>query len=92
MGSVSTFLPCSSAHLQYESISNSTYTFSPVTGLIHVHRIDSIHPAPHQAVYDALRASLVNVFGLGERKGIGAGAACGERGQAMPLCKVMSRC
>ncbi|KAJ6551631.1 hypothetical protein B0H19DRAFT_1158380 [Mycena capillaripes] len=42
---------------------NSTYTFSPLTGLIHTHTVNSIHPAPHQAVYDALRASLGNVFG-----------------------------
>ncbi|KAJ7471296.1 hypothetical protein B0H11DRAFT_2041151 [Mycena galericulata] len=41
---------------------NSTYTFSPLTGLIHVHTVNSIHPAPHQAVYDSLRASLGNVF------------------------------
>ncbi|KAJ7071985.1 hypothetical protein C8F01DRAFT_973616 [Mycena amicta] len=48
---------------------NSTYTFSPLTGLIHIHTVNSIHPAPHQAVYDALRAS-VNVFG-GNIKGPG---------------------
>ncbi|KAF7315803.1 hypothetical protein MIND_00096400 [Mycena indigotica] len=42
---------------------NSTYTFSPLTGLIHIHTVNSIHPAPHQAVYDALRASVGNVFG-----------------------------
>ncbi|KAG9219928.1 hypothetical protein CCMSSC00406_0009531 [Pleurotus cornucopiae] len=44
---------------------NSTYTFSPLSGLIHVHTIDSIQPAPHQTVYDALRSSLGKVFGLG---------------------------
>ncbi|KAG5642939.1 hypothetical protein DXG03_001856 [Asterophora parasitica] len=33
---------------------NSTYTFSPKTGLIEKHVVDSIYPAPHQAVYDAL--------------------------------------
>ncbi|KAJ7176484.1 hypothetical protein C8R46DRAFT_988534 [Mycena filopes] len=43
---------------------NSTYTFSPLTGLIHIHTVNSIHPAPHQAVYDALRASLGNVFSV----------------------------
>ncbi|KAJ7653286.1 hypothetical protein DFH06DRAFT_1282556 [Mycena polygramma] len=47
---------------------NSTYTFSPITGLIHIHTVNSIHPAPHQAVYDALRASLGNVFGAGAVK------------------------
>ncbi|KAJ7318126.1 hypothetical protein DFH08DRAFT_754994 [Mycena albidolilacea] len=45
---------------------NSTYTFSPLTGLIHIHTVNSIHPAPHQAVYDSLRASLGNVFGSQE--------------------------
>ncbi|KAJ7139038.1 hypothetical protein C8R44DRAFT_763730 [Mycena epipterygia] len=55
---------------------NSTYTFSPLTGLIHVHTVNSIHPAPHQAVYDALRASLGNVFGANEpsRSGGATGA------------------
>ncbi|KAJ7822429.1 hypothetical protein B0H13DRAFT_1737818 [Mycena leptocephala] len=45
---------------------NSTYTFSPLTGLIHIHTVNSIHPAPHQAVYDSLRKSLGNVFGIQE--------------------------
>jgi hypothetical protein len=49
---------------------NSTYTFSPYTGLIYLHTINSIHPAPHEAVYDAMRTSLGRVFGLG-----GAGVA-----------------
>ena len=35
---------------------DSTYGFSPVSGLINLHTIDSIQPAPHQAAYDALRA------------------------------------
>ncbi|KAF8154804.1 hypothetical protein B0H34DRAFT_538196 [Crassisporium funariophilum] len=43
----------------------STYTFSPLTGLIHEHMVNSIHPAPHQAVYDSLRSSLGKVLGLG---------------------------
>ncbi|TFK61867.1 hypothetical protein BDN72DRAFT_849299 [Pluteus cervinus] len=43
---------------------NSTYTFSPLSGLIHTHIVNSIHPAPHQAVYDALRLSLGKVFGF----------------------------
>lgn len=43
---------------------NSTYTFSPVTGLIHIHNIDSIHPAPHQAFFNALQAAL-SKLGLG---------------------------
>ncbi|KAJ6460928.1 hypothetical protein C8R45DRAFT_535273 [Mycena sanguinolenta] len=57
---------------------NSTYTFSPLTGLIHIHTINSIHPAPHQAVYDSLRASLGNVFGSQERPGA-AGAVKAPR-------------
>lgn len=55
--------------------SNSTYTFSPRTGLIRTHTINSIYPAPHQAVYDALRMSLGKVFGLGEGARTN-GAAC----------------
>ncbi len=37
--------------------------FSPLSGLILTHVINSIHPAPHQAVYDSLRTSLGKVFG-----------------------------
>ncbi|KAJ7715717.1 hypothetical protein DFH07DRAFT_361329 [Mycena maculata] len=61
---------------------NSTYTFSPLTGLIHVHTVNSIHPAPHQAVYDSLRASLGNVFRRKEsqRPGGAAGAVKGNSG------------
>lgn len=35
-----------------------------------MHVINSIQPAPHQAAYDALRASLSNAFGLGS-SGVG---------------------
>ncbi|PFH49615.1 hypothetical protein AMATHDRAFT_147309 [Amanita thiersii Skay4041] len=49
---------------------SSTYTFSPISGLILTHVVNSIHPAPHQAVYDSLRASLGKMFGWGlERPG-----------------------
>ncbi|KAI9066198.1 hypothetical protein FKP32DRAFT_1646429 [Trametes sanguinea] len=51
---------------------NQTYTFSPVTGLIHLHNIDSIHPAPHQAFFDALQAALSKI-GLGGSPGEDAG-------------------
>ncbi|KAJ7621105.1 hypothetical protein FB45DRAFT_928392 [Roridomyces roridus] len=54
---------------------NSTYTFSPLTGLIHLHTVNSIHPAPHQTVYHALRASLGNVFGGTEEPSRPGGAA-----------------
>ncbi|KAG8766102.1 hypothetical protein FRC12_007089 [Ceratobasidium sp. 428] len=37
---------------------SSTYKFSQKTGLINQHDVDSIHPAPHSAVYDALQTSL----------------------------------
>ncbi|KAG6829952.1 hypothetical protein H0H92_002856 [Tricholoma furcatifolium] len=58
---------------------SSTYSFSPSTGLIDRHIIDSIYPAPHQAVYDSLRLSLGKVFGMGIEDGSRAGsngAAC----------------
>ncbi|KAI0700652.1 hypothetical protein C8T65DRAFT_831487 [Cerioporus squamosus] len=52
---------------------NSTYIFSPVTGLIHIHHIDSIHPEPHQAFFNALQAALGKI-GLGGPHGeTGAG-------------------
>ena len=59
--------------------SNSTYTFSPVSGLIHKHTIDSIQPAPHEAVFDLLRAALAKLrIGVAEPgSGVGVGgAAC----------------
>ncbi|KAF8907751.1 hypothetical protein CPB85DRAFT_1310756 [Mucidula mucida] len=57
---------------------HSSYTFSPLSGLIYVHTINSILPAPHQAVFDGLRASLGNVFGSPKQPG-DAGAACKEQ-------------
>ncbi|KAM5543774.1 hypothetical protein V8D89_002391 [Ganoderma adspersum] len=51
---------------------NSTYTFSPVTGLIHLHFVNSIHPAPHQAFFNALQAALSKI-GLGGAQGAGEG-------------------
>lgn len=56
--------------------SESTYIFSPLSGLIHKQVINSIHPAPHQAVYD----SLSKIFGFGRSPGqgeIGKGPAPG---------------
>ncbi|KAG7095096.1 hypothetical protein E1B28_005883 [Marasmius oreades] len=46
---------------------NCTYGFSPATGLIYMHTINSIEPAPHLTVYDAIRVSLGGVFGHGYR-------------------------
>ncbi|OCH83832.1 hypothetical protein OBBRIDRAFT_799584 [Obba rivulosa] len=55
---------------------NSTYVFSPHTGLIYAHIVDSIEPAPHQAVFGALRAALAKLkLGLAGgpgREGTGA--------------------
>ncbi|EPQ51498.1 hypothetical protein GLOTRDRAFT_48713 [Gloeophyllum trabeum ATCC 11539] len=58
----------------------STYTFSPTSGLVSTHTINSIHPAPHLSAYDMLRAAL-GKLGLGgsdsaPKPGVGAGAAC----------------
>ena len=61
----------------------STYSFSPNSGLINNHVVNSIYPAPHQAVYDSLRLSLGKIFGsgLGEGPSTGAGrAACSDNG------------
>ena len=41
-----------------------TYSFSPVTGLILIHTINSIHPAPHESVYEAFRLGFGRL-GLG---------------------------
>lgn len=45
---------------------NCTYTFSPTTGLVSHHRIESIDPAPHISVYDGFRTSLMRVLRGGE--------------------------
>ncbi|KAF8603607.1 hypothetical protein BDV93DRAFT_523087 [Ceratobasidium sp. AG-I] len=36
----------------------STYKFAQTSGLINRHDVNSIHPAPHSTVYDALQSSL----------------------------------
>jgi len=41
------------------------YSFSPMTGLIYLHQVDSIDPAPHIHAYDALRLALAKVLGIG---------------------------
>ncbi|KAH9912228.1 uncharacterized protein B0H18DRAFT_890469 [Fomitopsis serialis] len=64
---------------------NSTYTFSPQTGLIHLHQIDSIEPAPTQAVFDALRAALAKLGLAGADDGAQApGAPGAARAQPIP--------
>lgn len=60
----------------------STYTFSPSTGLIQKHVINSIHPAPHVAVYESLRASMGKLLRLGGGSAPSPnGAACKVRGR-----------
>ncbi|KAG6918796.1 hypothetical protein DXG01_011548 [Tephrocybe rancida] len=76
---------------------SSTYTFSPTTGLIDKHIVDSIYPAPHQAVYDSLRMSLGKVFGLSIEGGSRAGqngAACTadvHSGEATPVDRAQEK-
>lgn len=41
-----------------------TYSFSPTTGLILIHTVNSIHPAPHESVYEAFRLGFGRL-GLG---------------------------
>lgn len=53
-------------------LSNCTYTFSPLTGLIVHHNIDSIEPAPHQALFEALgKFGLLSGSGGGKAGGVG---------------------
>jgi len=61
-----------------------TYNFSPTTGLILVHTINSIHPAPHESVYEAFRLGFGRLgLGFSPQPGAGAqGTIC--RGSALP--------
>ena len=60
----------------------STYTFLPLTGLIHKHVVNAIHPAPHVAVYESLRASMGKLLGLGGGSAPSPnGAACKGAGK-----------
>lgn len=43
----------------------SLYTFSPASGLVLKHTVNSIRPAPHIAVYDLLKGGLGQLLGLG---------------------------
>jgi len=64
-----------------------TYTFSPLTGLILVHAVNSIQPAPHQAVYDAFRLGFGKLsLGFG---GSGSGGGSSGVGGTAPggACK-----
>lgn len=55
-----------------------TYSFSPVTGLILIHTINSIHPAPHESVYEAFRLGFGRLsLGLNPQPEAGArGTVC----------------
>ncbi|KIY66404.1 hypothetical protein CYLTODRAFT_423437 [Cylindrobasidium torrendii FP15055 ss-10] len=55
---------------------HSTYIFSPITGLILEHRVNSILPAPHFTAYDGLREGLSTFFGSEKPPGQ---AVCRER-------------
>ncbi|EIM83864.1 uncharacterized protein STEHIDRAFT_123439 [Stereum hirsutum FP-91666 SS1] len=44
---------------------NSTYNFSPNTGLIYEHIVNSIQPAPHAGVFDFMRLALGKLRGPG---------------------------
>ncbi|KAI0084990.1 hypothetical protein BDY19DRAFT_987277 [Irpex rosettiformis] len=48
---------------------NCTYTFSPLTGLIIHHSVDSIEPAPHQALFEALGKFGLLDGGMGPKAG-----------------------
>ncbi|KAF8996004.1 hypothetical protein BDQ17DRAFT_1429976 [Cyathus striatus] len=57
---------------------SSTYTISPLTGLILTHTVNSIHPSPHVAVYENLRKSFGTVWSDGPRRGeAGVGVGLG---------------
>jgi hypothetical protein len=72
MGSVRLSLilsDCLTTNVIYSSLSNCTYTFSPLTGLIVHHSVDSIEPAPHQALFEALGKFGLLEGGLGPKAG-----------------------
>lgn len=54
---------------------NCTYTFSPETGLIHRHAVDSIEPAPHESFYEAIRGLRLGLGGTSANTH-GRAAAC----------------
>ena len=58
-----------------------TYSFSPITGLILVHTVNSIHPTPHESVYEAFRLGFGRLgLGFGPEPRTGTqGAICKGR-------------
>ncbi|KAG8935581.1 hypothetical protein FRC02_007509 [Tulasnella sp. 418] len=65
----------------------TTYSFSPLSGLILHHEIQSIDPAPHSRVYDAFRLSLMRVLG-GDNSPttLGVGGSCKVPTSTKPPC------
>lgn len=54
---------------------NCTYTFSPHTGLVERHTVDSIEPAPHESFYEAIRGLRLGLGGSAPGIGPHGGAA-----------------
>ncbi|KAF8328145.1 uncharacterized protein EI90DRAFT_1605536 [Cantharellus anzutake] len=46
---------------------SSTYHFSPISGLIYKHDIESIYPEPHSAVFESMRKALLRLTGIKPR-------------------------
>ena len=64
-----------------------TYTFSPRSGLIDLHTVNSIHPAPSETVYATFQKALskMSLAGIGGPSGQGKGAmsvTSGKRDEA----------
>ncbi|PSR81325.1 hypothetical protein PHLCEN_2v6404 [Hermanssonia centrifuga] len=57
-------------------LTNYTYTFSPITGHILHHNVDSIEPAPTQALFEAL--GKLGLFGSGSSGAGNAGPGIGR--------------
>ncbi|EJT99628.1 hypothetical protein DACRYDRAFT_23702 [Dacryopinax primogenitus] len=45
------------------------YVFSPRSGKVELHRIESIDPAPHTSVYEGMKAGLMRVLGKEDAPG-----------------------
>jgi len=56
----------------------ATYTFSPASGRISKHTVNSIDPAPHETVFAALRSSLVKLGLAGQENAGGEDAVPGK--------------
>lgn len=58
------------------SFRECTYTFSPRSGLVILHTVNSIHPAPSETVYQAFQKALskLSIAGMGSTTSQGKGA------------------